>query len=316
MKFWVGITDNSWFAVLSKTRPDELNFWQPGGNIKFKAIPPGQPFLFKLHSPLNFIVGGGYFLRQSFLPVSIAWDTFAEKNGCTSYGEFTKKIMHYRERNGKTDKDPTIGCLILIEPFFFDRADWIPVDPGAYRSIVVGKTLDSLTPEGMKLWREVQDRLNMMSAASAIDHQSAHQIDEASEAPRYGSAFLTQARIGQGAFRVLVTEAYDRRCAITGERTLPVLQAAHIKPYAQSGPHSIANGLLLRSDLHILFDKGYITVTPSYDVEVSKSIKEEFSNGRDYYALHGKKLAIMPSSSDERPASSYLDWHNNSVYKG
>ncbi|PSO48774.1 MAG: hypothetical protein BRC33_08750 [Cyanobacteria bacterium SW_9_44_58] len=51
---------------------------------------------------------------------------------------------------------------------------------------------------------------------------------------------------------------------MTGERTLPALDAAHIKPYAQSGSHTISNGLLLRADLHRLFDRFYITITPNY----------------------------------------------------
>ena len=54
---------------------------------------------------------------------------------------------------------------------------------------------------------------------------------------------IYSSRLGQGAFRVVVTEAYHRRCAISGEKTLPVLEAAHIKPYTQEGPHEISNGL-------------------------------------------------------------------------
>lgn len=46
---------------------------------------------------------------------------------------------------------------------------------------------------------------------------------------------LIRHRLGQGAFRVLVTDAYQRRCAISGEKTLPVLEAAHIRPYSQHG---------------------------------------------------------------------------------
>src|SRR5215211_3132406 len=76
---------------------------------------------------------------------------------------------------------------------------------------------------------------------------------------RYGSEFLTRTRLGQGAFRVLVTEAYTRRCAVTGERTLPALEAAHIQPFSKLGPHLTTNGLLLRSDLHKLFDLGYLS---------------------------------------------------------
>jgi putative restriction endonuclease len=316
MKCWVGITDNQWFDLLAQQQPDEVNFWQPGGKTNFKAVPAGAPFLFKLHSPLNYIAGGGFFLRQSFLPLSLAWEAFGQKNGCATYQEFSQRIYRYRAKRGNTDKNPTIGCLILVEPFFFPRSDWIPVEPSEYHSIVAGKTVDTAMPKGAELWREVQERLARLRAAAAASSQEPLRIGEVPEADRYGSAFLTRARLGQGSFRVLVTEAYDRRCAMTGERTLPVLQAAHIKPYALSGPHRTNNGLLLRSDLHILFDKGYLTVDPQLTIEVSSRIKEEFSNGRDYYALHGKKLAITPASAADYPSRDFLEWHNSTVYQG
>lgn len=133
--------------------------------------------------------------------------------------------------------------------------------------------------------------------------------------PRYGSNILTKVRLGQGAFRVLVTDAYSRRCSITGERTLPVLEAAHIKPYALSGPHFIANSLLLRSDLHKLFDSGYITITKDYRIEVSRRIKEEFENGKEYYQYHGESLKQLPDRKLDRPDERYISWHNE-CFKG
>ena len=102
-----------------------------------------------------------------------------------------------------------------------------------------------------------------------------------------------------------VTDAYARRCAITGEKTLPALEAGHIRPYAKNGPHEIRNGLLLRSDLHNLFDLGYLTVTLDYRVNVSRRIKEEFENGRDYYALHGASV-MMPDRIDLSPDADAL----------
>ena len=101
---------------------------------------------------------------------------------------------------------------------------------------------------------------------------------------------------------------------MTGERTLPVLESAHIKPYALSGPHNVNNGLLLRSDLHKLFDLGYITVTADFRVEVSKRIKEEYENGRDYYALQGRPLISLPKDQLYRPAKEYIDWHNTEIF--
>lgn len=81
MKLWAGVTDKDWYEYLALQRPDEVNFWQPSGTRTFKVLQPGEPFLFKLHSPDNFIVGGGFFVRYSALPASLAWDAFARKNG-------------------------------------------------------------------------------------------------------------------------------------------------------------------------------------------------------------------------------------------
>ena len=121
-------------------------------------------------------------------------------------------------------------------------------------------------------------------------------------------------RLGQGAFRVLVTDAYDRRCAITGENTLPVLEAAHIRPYSDDGPHLIENGLLLRSDMHILFDKGLLTLTPEMRWEVSSQIREQYANGKLYYSYHGEHLRSIPYNAMEQPSPEYLSWHNEHVF--
>ena len=83
---------------------------------------------------------------------------------------------------------------------------------------------------------------------------------------KYGKPTLIQPRLAQGTFRVVVTDSYNRRCAVTGERVLPVFEAAHIRPFADGGEHLVENGLLLRSDAHILFDRGYMTMTPEHRV--------------------------------------------------
>jgi putative restriction endonuclease len=94
------------------------------------------------------------------------------------------------------------------------------------------------------------------------------------------------------------------------------LEAAHIKPFSKYGPNLTLNGLLMRSDLHRLFDLGYFSVTPERCIEVSRRIKEEFENGRDYYALHGKKLIVIPSAPNDQPSAQLLQWHNENVYLG
>lgn len=308
MKFWIGVTDNKWFEFLSARSPDEVNFWGPSGFGSFQAVQPGSLFLFKLHSPDNFIAGGGIFIKHSTLPLSLAWDAFGEKNGANSQEALRLLIEKFRPKK-PADHDPIIGCTILSNPFFFRKEEWIPAPADWARNIVKGKTYETDQEIGRDIWLKVQEKLK-----TQYQQQQIPLIAEREE--RYGSTFLTRARLGQGAFRVLVTDAYTRRCAITGERTLPALEAAHIQPFAKSGPNITANGLLLRSDLHKLFDSGYLSVTPDFSVEVSKKIKEEFENGRDYYALHGRKLIVMPTTERDRPSSEFLEWHNSNIYLG
>jgi putative restriction endonuclease len=113
----------------------------------------------------------------------------------------------------------------------------------------------------------------------------------------------------------VVTDSYRRRCAVTGERTLPALDAAHIRPYAEGGVHEATNGVLLRRDIHSLFDAGYVTITPSLDFEVSSRIREEYENGRLYYALQGQRIAL-PDDPRRHPDPRALAWHNESVFRG
>jgi putative restriction endonuclease len=182
--------------------------------------------------------------------------------------------------------------------------DWKP-------AIQVGRTYDDTEPAGRRRWEQVEPWLPQFEPAEA--NQAGSVVAEP-PGRLYGKEYLRRSRLGQGAFRLLVTDAYARRCAISAERTLPVLQASHIKPYGQ-GPNRVDNGLLLRSDLHILFDAGYLTVTPDLHVEVSTRIREEYENGRDYYRFHGRALAVLPASVADRPNAEFLGWHNEERFR-
>lgn len=313
MKFYLGATDNKWFDYLSRILPEDVNFWQPGGNSIFKFLPEGAPFLFKLKSPFHAIGGIGFFSSHTFLPLNMAWDVFGERNGCNTYGELKHSILSYRK--DKQNTNPNIGCIVLTSPIFFKKEDWIAVDQFMSKTgIVQGKGFDTETQTGNELWDKINNVLQKYLQPFPSAQNNLFSSNE-SEWPGYGKSILQKARLGQGAFRVLVTDAYNRRCSISGEKTLPVLDAAHIKPFNEQGPHHISNGILLRSDMHKLFDCGYITITNDYKVEVSKAIKEEFENGKEYYQYHGKELMYLPSREIDKPHQQYIEWHN-SMFKG
>lgn len=308
MKMYVGVTDYDWFTLLKQQDCDEVNFWTPGAR-NFRALDENELFLFKLHSPRNYIVGGGFFVRSSILPVGLAWEAFEIKNGTRSYNDLYDRILKYKTRNRIDTNNPNIGCIVLTEPFFFDESDWISAPSDWSPSIVQGKTYNTETAVGMQLYQSVIEKLQK-TTPTVIPTKST-----GTSGARYSTS-VTKHRIGQGAFRVLVTDAYQKRCAITGEKTLPVLEAAHIKPYASGGEHLVTNGILLRSDLHTLFDDGYITVDCDYCVNVSKRLHDDYGNGKLYYEYHGTQMQILPEYMHERPAKEFLEWHNENVYLG
>ncbi|MGX9120377.1 HNH endonuclease [Mesorhizobium sp. BHbsci] len=169
---------------------------------------------------------------------------------------------------------------------------------------MVGRGFDADEGEGRALWDTVFAR-----AASAI-------FPTAPEQPtKYGAPTLVKPRLGQGAFRVVVTDAYERRCAVSGERTLPILDAAHIRSYADGGIHEASNGVLLRTDIHKLFDLGYVTIDEKRRFVVSGRLKADFDNGKHYYDLHGDALRD-PRGPTALPSPAALQWHRENKFLG
>jgi putative restriction endonuclease len=313
MKLYVGITDYDWFKLhSSKPVVEDVNFWKPSSQLGFRVLQWGEPFLFKLHAPRNFIVGGGFFTKFLKLPVSLAWQTFGEANGARSLEEVRIRIAKYRKQPIGPTEDPVIGCILLEEPFFFAEADWIPIPSDFKAGIQMGKSYDTQTVTGQRLWLDVTERLDQAKVRSL----GPATIAAAQQGARFGKPQVVTPRLGQGSFRLLIADAYERRCTMTGERTLPALEAAHIHRYSRGGDHSLSNGLLLRSDLHKLFDLGYLTVEPNtLKIRVSKKIREEFENGRDYYRLDGQPLR-QPENQLAFPALEKLQYHYDNEFRG
>jgi putative restriction endonuclease len=307
----VALTDPQWFEDLYR-RPDlsEVNFWAPSGR-SFRALTAGEVFLFRLHAPYRAVVGGGVFVHADTLPCSIAWESFGEANGAASLAQMRARIARYRKVSPDERTDFFIGCCILTQPFFLPESEWFepPNWPPHFQGFKTYTTDDS---DGLMLWELAQQHIQLgLAYHSSVTQSGASDVPVA----RWGEPALIRPRLGQGAFRVIVTDNYARRCAVTGERTLPALDAAHIRPYADHGQHEPSNGLLLRRDIHSLFDRGYVTVTPSYHFEVSRRIREEFENGRDYYAMHGTVISV-PNSSELQPDPDSLKWHNENRFLG
>jgi len=191
---------------------------------------------------------------------------------------------------------------------FFERDEWVrlPSDWGPRTQF--GKGYDLGAGEGARVWRECLERLSIRGAETLVAREAMEPTD------RYGSPMLVKPRLGQGGFRIAVLEAYERACAVTTEHSLPVLEAAHIRPFADEGLHDVRNGLLLRTDIHRLFDRGYVTVTPDHQFRVSERLREDYANGQTYYGLDGQEVWV-PRAEGEKPSRDLLAWHGEEVFR-
>jgi HNH endonuclease len=167
------------------------------------------------------------------------------------------RIGGYRRAPIGVGEDPVIGCLFVRDVRFFPAGAIADPPPQFARNIVQGKSYDMADPAVAGYFADVL-RLTLGAAVELDFCQPWHR-----SGPVFGDPRLAPYRLGQQSFKVVVLNSYHRRCAISGTHIPPVLQAAHIRPVAKGGEHRLDKGLLLRSDVHALFDRGTSTWTRS-----------------------------------------------------
>lgn len=313
----VANTDAAWFAHFRPEdelqRVDEVNHWRPRAQQQFNALTVGEPFFFRLKQPINAVAGFGFFALQTFLPISLAWQVFGDKNGDPTYDRFLRRIAGYRgvgpDGLGVLAREP-LNCLVLREAVFLPEAAWLPWGERERwaRNIVGYKGFDLTEGSG----RQLAALLQAVPQPEIADLAPA--FEPLPLLARETAVRAVVTRAGQGTFRVRLIRAYEGRCAVTGERSIPALDAAHIQPYVRPASNHLQNGLLLRADLHRLYDAGYLTVTPDLRVEVSPRLRDEFENGRIYYALAGQRITV-PLESSAQPSRAALAWHASHVFR-
>lgn len=309
-KGYIGLTDPDWYAYLSaQPRIDEVNFWQPHGSRAFRAIRRGEPFFFKLRAPHKDIAGFGFFERYESLPAWLAWECFGDMNGAPDFESMGKAIARLRGEPGSPAGSFQIGCIMITAPIFFGSGERVsPPGDWAPTGIQQGKTYALDSGEGARVLRDCMER--------ALGGGRYWNIEPPAEpVPRYGTPVQVRPRLGQGTFSLAVRDAYGGACAVTREHSVPVLEAAHIVPFARGGAHRVDNGLLLRSDLHRLYDRGYVTVTPDLRFLVGDRLRDEFRNGRSYYLLNDTPIH-RPDRDAWRPKRESLEWHQREVFLG
>lgn len=325
----VGVTDNQW-ATFLRDRPmiTEANFWQPSPH-GFKALSAGEPFLFKTKDPKKFrgvdipgyaLVGGGFFDEYVELTASEAWTIWGEANGVARESDLVARARAYRTgRELPPDPDPTIGCVILRNIFFAEPGGEWPQPPNWSSNVVTGMGYDLSRPQLHPDTDYVQQAFAGLQSRARVDlawEPDLADIDLDWDGPRHGPPILVRPRMGQGHFKRAVAAAYGNRCAVTGSATFPSLEAAHIRPFAAGGMHAVSNGLFLRTDVHRLYDRGYLSVDPDLRLRVSPQLREHGWNGVEFYAREAEGFSISaPPDDRHKPDRAALDWHFTTVFR-
>jgi putative restriction endonuclease len=229
-------------------------------------------------------------------------------NGAASLQEMRARIGRYRKALIAPSENPEIGCVFIRDPRFFAEDATVAPPPDFAPNIVQGKGYNLAERSAAPYFG---DLIHLLLGASV-------ELDLAEPwhrpGPVFGDPKLAPFRLGQQAFKAVVLDAYHRQCAVTGTHIPPVLQAAHVRPVAEGGEHRLDNGLLLRSDVHIMFDRGYLAVDPKYRLLVSPRLREEFGNGEEFYVRAGQVIEL-PRRRADRPQGKFLEWHLDEVFK-
>ena len=294
----VGITDKGWYDFLRHRDCSRgVNFWRPSDqNVK---IEPGEWLLFKLRS-VGKVVGGAQFLASQLLTINQAWSRWGQANGCIDKDAFLRRLIKLRAPYAqKLQYHSYIRCLYLDRPVFLDESKWFEV-PGWKRgnSNPIPR-YDASHPYRYELQQLVED----LFPANRLDKKGIVVLGEKKE------------RDGQHAFRKEILKNYESKCAITCEKTKPVLEAAHIEPYAKSHNHLPSNGLLLKSDIHKLFDEGLVSITPEdLKFHVSSLLEKKYKNGKYYYQFEGHEINV-PERKELQPDPELLQKHFEKKFK-
>ncbi len=314
-QFYVGITDTSWYSLLREDYNNgelgkQVNFWTPGTR-EFKAIKPGELFLFKVHNKKSTgekgeIVGGGYFAYYEQLRIPDAWEKYGRGNGRESLQKMQEALKGMQQKNNM-QVGVEIGCIILDNVFFLDKLIDEPINWS--KSIVSGKRYTTDTEIGAELFDKVNDALASNAKTNIeIIEEIEKEIDELD---LWGEERLAivKTRVNQSVFRDSLLKKY-KTCCLCKVENPSLLIASHIKPWAVSEPGEKLdpqNGFLLCPNHDALFDGGYITFENNGQIVISDRLSM-----MDCTFMNVQPTMKINLSEENKK---YLNYHRKKIFK-
>lgn len=158
-------------------------------------------------------------------------------------------------------------------------------------------------PTKFIMHRESGPTWKLSGIEAELESQGEFDPDDVTDARKRTLTSIVR-RQGQGSFRRKLLKAYSGQCAITGCNIEALLEAAHIVPYLGADTNVVNNGLLLRADIHTLFDLGLLWVDPNnLLVKLAEALKQS-----EYSSLEQKPL-LLPKALSDRPSTKALQSH-------
>lgn len=293
--FAISPTDKNWFDYLKNEGfNSKVNFWTPTPwNIK--NLKSGNKLYFMLKSPIRKIGGFGEFVEYKNMSALEAWNIFGYRNGRNSKDEFIQSIQKYIDKNSQKFggkpidlKTYEIGCIVLDNCEFWDEKNYIDISNHEVEfapQVVTIKYFDQY--DSIKKSIEINTNFNIVNEK------------------RIEKKGITNVRIGQSEFKAKILRAYKNKCCISNETTPELLEAAHIQEYRNNYSNHIQNGLLLRVDIHRLYDNRLIYIDNEYKIHISNLVTSE------NYRQYDGKIINLPNEITEYPSKEALEMRKN-----
>lgn len=297
---------NSWYQVL-KTHflakgSSRMSLFQNDNTLKDAGISPGTLTLFLLNEDnKNYIIGGGYFLFFKLIDTDNYWNTQGVKCGFRSKEE----LQEYLKNEGYDPKN--VETLIFDSYFMFTKHERVLI-PENFDKEYCNKNCNILSlddPFGKYINKIVLSKREPYIASFGMDWPGIYFAT---------SHFNTRNYYAQ--FNAKISCIYNNTCALTGTKIEPLVDAVHIKPFSDHKFQDVQNGIMLRTDIHKLFNEGYITFEYKKSdliAIVSKSIKDSFDDS--YYDKYNRKKLHLPEDLNLRPKKELIDWHRENVFE-
>jgi putative restriction endonuclease len=287
--FAISPTDNSWFEFLKANEYNSyINFWTPTPwNIR--KLKQGDRWYFLLKSPIRKIGGFGEFHEYKNLTANNAWQEFGQRNGRSEKDQFVSSIQSYIDKNSKNYGNIPIdintyeiGCIVLNNCEFWDEEKFQTLEEQELDfsdQIVKYKYFETDTPFTNT---NTYDSFTVLNESREEYRRSVNQ------------------RKGQGEFKGKILKAYCNACCISGETCPELLEAAHLQSYLSENSNHVQNGILLRVDLHRLFDCGLLYIDEDYIIHISSILTNEL-----YTKFQGHKISL-PQNEENHPSLASL----------